>query len=68
MKAGIAGEPAGCAGSRPPAVPWQPFHGLAEARWVLADFGGLFRLGWGSIFNPKEEEKVRYTMKKMKEI
>ena len=32
----------------------QPLHGLAEARWVLADFGGLFGLVRGLIFNPKE--------------
>ena len=32
----------------------QPLPGLVEARWVLADFGGLFGLVWGPIFNPKE--------------
>ena len=47
----------------------QPLHGLAEARWVLADFGCLFGLVWGPIFNPKEVgTQVRYTVNQTKEI
>ena len=34
----------------------QPLPGLAEARWVLADFGGLFGLVRDPIFNLKEAE------------
>ena len=42
---------------------WQPFHGLAEARWVLADTGILFGLVWGLIFKLKEVgTQVRYTV------
>ena len=49
--------------------PDNPLQGLTEARWVLADFGGLFGLVWGSIFNPKEvETQVRYTVNQTKEI
>ena len=52
-----------------PAVPRQPPLGLAEARWVLADFGGLFGLVRGPIFNPKEVgTQVRHTMNQTKEI
>ena len=36
------------------AVPRQPLPGLAEAWWVLADFGGLFKLVRGPIFNSKD--------------
>ena len=53
----------------PPATLWQPLHGLAEARWVLADFGGLFGLVRGPIFNLKDAgTQVQYTMKQTKEI
>ena len=47
----------------------QPLHDLAEARWVLADFGGLFGLVRGPIFILKKARtQVRYTVKQTKEI
>ena len=47
----------------------RPLPGLAEARWVLADFGGLFGLVRGPIFNLKEMgTQVRHTMNQTKEI
>ena len=47
----------------------QLFQGLAEAKGVLADFGGLFELVRGLIFNPKEAgTQVRNTMNQTKEI
>ena len=49
--------------------PRQPLQGLAEARWVLADFGGLFGLVQGPIFNPKEVgTQVQYTVNQTKEF
>ena len=64
-----AGWPTGSPAAGPPAASRQPLHGLAEARWVLVDFRGLFGLVWGPIFNPKDlGTQVRYTMKKTKEI
>ena len=47
----------------------QPPYSLAEARWVLANFRGLFELIRGPIFNPKEAEtQVRYIMSQTKKI
>ena len=55
-------RPSGC-------LPAAPLHGWTEARWVLANFGGLFRLLRGPIFNPKEAgNQVQYIMNQMKEI
>ena len=51
---GHAGRPVGHPAGGPPAASRQLLSGLAEARWVLADFGGLFGAFWGPIFNPKE--------------
>ena len=67
--AGLAGEEAGHAAGGPPATSRQPLPGLAEARWVLADFGGLFVLVRGLIFNSKEmETQVRNIVNQTKEI
>ena len=67
--AGHAGRPAGHPAGGPPAASRQPLSGLAEARWVLADFGGLFGLVRGPIFNPKEAKtQVRNIVNQTKEI
>ena len=67
--AGHAGRPAGHPAGGPPAASRQLLSGLAEARWVLADFGGLFWAFQGPIFNPKEVgTQVRRTVNQTKEI
>ena len=67
--ASLAGRPAGHPAGGPPAASRQPLSGLAEARWVLANFGGLFWAFWGPFFNPKEvETQVRHTVNQTKEI
>ena len=67
--ASTAIQPAGTTACRAPTASRQPPPGLAEARWVLADFGGLFGAFRGPIFNPKEvRTQVRHTMNQMKEI
>ena len=52
--AGHAGRPAGHPAGGPPVASRQLLSGLAEARWVLADFGGLFGAFHGPICNLKE--------------
>ena len=65
----LRGGPAGHAAGGPPAASRQPLHGLAETRWVLDEFEGLFGLVRGPIFNPKEmETQVRNTVNQTKEI
>ena len=66
--AGTVVQPAGTAACNAPALSRQPPPGLAEARWVLVDFGGLFRFVWGPIFNLKDARtQVRYTVNQTKE-
>ena len=63
------GWPAGSPATDPQVASRQSLHGLAEARWVLANFRGLFGLVRGLIFNPKETRtQVRYTVNQTKEI
>ena len=53
----------------PPVALWQSLHSLARVRWLLANFGGLFGLVQGLIFNPKEAgTQLRNTMNQTKEI
>ena len=67
--AGHAGRPASHPAGGPPAASRQLLSGLADARWVLADFGGLFGAFRGPIFNPKEvETQVRHIVNQTKEI
>ena len=66
---GYAGWPAGFPAAGPSTASQQPLQDLAKARWVLADFGGLFGLVQGPIFNPKEaRNQVQNTVNQMKEI
>ena len=45
----------------------RPLRGLAEARWVLADFQALFGLFWGLIFKLKEARtQVNHNMNQTK--
>ena len=65
--AGHAGRPAGHPAGGPPAASQQPLPGSAEARWLLANFGGFFWAFWGPIFNLKEVGTyVRHTLNQMK--
>ena len=67
--AGHAGRSAGHPTGGPPAASRQSLSGLAEARWVLADFGGLFWAFRGPIFNPKKvKTQVRHTVNQTKEM
>ena len=59
--AGHAGRPAGHPAGGPPAASRQLLSGLAEARWVLADFGGLSGL-FGVRFSIRKKWELKYNI------